>query len=443
MTTPIEKKYIDSRPKSQEKYKSSEKLFPNGVTHDARIMNPFPYYISHAEGSKKWDIDGNEYVDYKSGHGAMLLGHANPEIIKVVNEAIAKGSLPGASTEYEVAWAQAIKNLVPSAEKIRFTSSGTEADMMGMRIMRAYTGKDKIIKFEHHFHGWSDGASATGGADENWEYGIPKQILDTMIIIPPNDISLVESTLDKDDNIAGIMLEPTGAHMGQYPIRPSFVKELRELCTKKDIVLMFDEVVTGFRVARGGAEEYINVKPDISSWAKVLGGGLPGGCVTGQSKFMEIIEKTPGSKGMYHPGTFNAYPISAAAGAKALEIVKNTNANEIAAKRGQQLVAGINNVLTKLEVPGYAYGQDSLVHLKLGVEANSVEDIINLPADAPNVFNSGALNHQLGLSLLNQGVDSWSASRFIMMSSHTEDDVNKTISAMENAFTDAREQGSM
>ena len=155
MTTPIEKKYIDSRPKSQEKYKSSEKLFPNGVTHDARIMNPFPYYISHAEGSKKWDIDGNEYVDYKSGHGAMLLGHANPEIIKVVNEAIAKGSLPGASTEYEVAWAQAIKNLVPSAEKIRFTSSGTEADMMGMRIMRAYTGKDKIIKFEHHFHGWS------------------------------------------------------------------------------------------------------------------------------------------------------------------------------------------------------------------------------------------------------------------------------------------------
>ena len=443
MATPIEKKYTDSRPNSHKKYQSSEKLFPNGVTHDARMMKPFPYYISHAEGSKKWDIDGNEYIDYKSGHGAMLLGHAHPEIIKVVNETIAKGSLPGASTELEVEWAQAIKNLVPSAEKIRFTSSGTEADMMGMRIMRAYTGKDKIIKFEHHFHGWSDGASATGGVDANWEYGIPKQILDTMVIIPPNDISIVESTLQNDNNIAGIMLEPTGAHMGQYPIRPSFVKELRELCTKKNIVLMFDEVVTGFRVARGGAEEYIGVKPDISSWAKVLGGGLPGGCVTGQAQFMEILEKTPESQGMYHPGTFNAYPISAAAGAKALTIVKNTNVNEIAAERGQQLVTGINNVLTKLEVPGYAYGQDSLVHLKLGVEANSVEDLINMPSDEPNVFNSGALNHQLGLSLLNQGIDSWSASRFIMMASHTEEDVNKTISAMENAFIEAREQGSM
>ena len=158
---------------------------------------------------------------------------------------------------------------------------------------------------------------------------------------------------------------------------------------------------------------------------------------------MEILEKTPESQGMYHPGTFNAYPISAAAGAKALTIVKNTNVNEIAAERGQLLVTGINNVLTKLEVPGYAYGQDSLVHLKLGVEANSVEDLINMPSDEPNVFNSGALNHQLGLSLLNQGIDSWSASRFIMMASHTEEDVNKTISAMENAFIEAREQGSM
>ena len=443
MTTPIEKIYKERHSKSEKKFNEAMNLFPNGVTHDARMTKPFPYYITNAQGSKKWDIDGNEYIDYKSGHGAMLLGHAHPEIVKVVKETIAKGSLPGASTELEVAWGKAIKDLVPSAETIRFTSSGTEADMMGMRIMRAYTGKNKIIKFEEHFHGWSDAASATGGADENWEYGIPSQVLDTMIVIPPNDISILESLLNKDDDIAGVMLEPTGAHMGQYPIKPSFLKELRQLCTDRKIVLMFDEVVTGFRVAKGGAEELLGITPDISSWAKILGGGLPGGCVTGKAEFMEILEKKPGGKAMYHPGTFNANPLSAAAGAKALEIVRTTDVNEIAAKRGEQLVSGLNGVLSKLEIPGLAYGNDSLVHFRLGIEANSVEDIINLTKEDESKSYGAEIHSQLGLSLINQGIDTWAASRFIMMAEHSEDDVNKTVEAMENAFIEARNQGTI
>ena len=443
MTTPIEKIYKEKHSKSEQKFNEAMNLFPNGVTHDARMTKPFPYYITNAQGSKKWDIDGNEYIDYKSGHGAMLLGHAHPEIVKVVRETIAKGSLPGASTELEVAWGKAIKNLVPSAETIRFTSSGTEADMLGMRIMRAYTGKNKIIKFEQHFHGWSDAASATGGTDDNWEYGIPTQILNTMIVIPPNDISILESLLDKDNDIAGVMLEPTGAHMGQYPIKPSFLKELRQLCTDRKIVLMFDEVVTGFRVAKGGAEELLGITPDISSWAKILGGGLPGGCVTGKAEFMEILEKKPGGKAMYHPGTFNANPLSAAAGAKALEIVRTTDVNEIAAKRGEQLVSGLNGVLSKLEIPGLAYGNDSLVHFRLGIEANSVEDIINLTKEDESKSYGGEIHSQLGLSLINQGIDTWAASRFIMMAEHSEDDVNKTVEAMENAFIEARNQGTI
>ena len=443
MTTPIEKIYKEKHSKSEQKFKEAMNLFPNGVTHDARMTKPFPYYITNAQGSKKWDIDGNEYIDYKSGHGAMLLGHAHPAIVKVVRETIAKGSLPGASTELEVAWGKAIKNLIPSAETIRFTSSGTEADMLGMRIMRAYTGKIKIIKFEHHFHGWSDGAASTGGADDNWEYGIPAQILNTSIVIPPNDISILESLLDKDDDIAGVILEPTGAHMGQYPIKPSFLKELRQLCTDRKIVLMFDEVVTGFRVAKGGAEELLGITPDISAWAKILGGGLPGGCVTGKARFMEILEKKPGGKGIYHPGTFNANPLSAAAGATALDIVRTTNVNEIAAQRGQQLVSGLNGVLSKLEIPGLAYGNDSLVHFRLGIEANSVEDIINLSKEDESKSYDSAIHSQLGLSLINQGIDTWSASRFIIMAEHSEDDVNKTVEAMENAFIEARNQGTI
>ena len=309
--------------------------------------------------------------------------------------------------------------------------------------MRAYTGKNRIIKFEDHFHGWSDGAASTGGADDNWEYGIPAQILNTSIVIPPNDISILESLLDKDDDIAGVILEPTGAHMGQYPIKPSFLKELRQLCTDRKIVLMFDEVVTGFRVAKGGAEELLGITPDISAWAKILGGGLPGGCVTGKARFMEILEKKPGGKAIYHPGTFNANPLSAAAGATALDIVRTTNVNEIAAQRGQQLVSGLNGVLSKLEIPGLAYGNDSLVHFRLGIEANSVEDIINLSKEDESKSYDSAIHSQLGLSLINQGIDTWSASRFIIMAEHSEDDVNKTVEAMENAFIEARNQGTI
>ena len=264
-----------------------------------------------------------------------------------------------------------------------------------------------------------------------------------MIVIPPNDISILESLLNKDDDIAGVMLEPTGAHMGQYRIKPSFLKELRQLCTDRKIVLMFDEVVTGFRVAKGGAEELLGITPDISSWAKILGGGLPGGCGTGKAEFMEILEKKPGGKAKYHPGTFNANPLSAAAGAKALEIVRTTDVNEIAAKRGEQLVSGLNGVLSKLEIPGLAYGNDSLVHFRLGIEANSVEDIINLTKEDESKSYGGEIHSQLGLSLINQGIDTWAASRFIMMAEHSEDDVNKTVEAMENAFIEARNQGTI
>ena len=158
---------------------------------------------------------------------------------------------------------------------------------------------------------------------------------------------------------------------------------------------------------------------------------------------MEILEKKPGGKGIYHPGTFNANPLSAAAGATALDIVRTTNVNEIAAQRGQQLVSGLNGVLSKLEIPGLAYGNDSLVHFRLGIEANSIEDIINLSKEDESKSYDSAIHSQLGLSLINQGIDTWSASRFIIMAEHSEDDVNKTVEAMENAFIEARNQGTI
>ena len=241
MVTPIEQAYVDLHPKSAEYYATSKDLFPNGVTHDARNLKPFPYFVTHAQGPRKWDVDGNEIVDYKGGHGALILGHNHPDIVAVVTEQMTKGTHFAASTELEIQWAQLVRDLIPCSEKVRFHSSGTEATMMAVRMARAYTGRTKLLKFRDHFHGWNDYVRS----HEPAAGGIPAETASTVISIEPNDIGLVERTLAGDKDVAAVIIEPTGAHMGDTPLRPSFLGELREVTERYGVVLIFDEVVTG------------------------------------------------------------------------------------------------------------------------------------------------------------------------------------------------------
>ena len=249
-------------------------------------MSPFPLYGTHGEGGLKWDVDGNRIIDFWTGHGSMLLGHAHPEIVRVVQEQVAIGTHLSMSSDLEIRWAQLVQQLIPSAEKVRFHSSGTEATMMAIRMARAYTGKTKVIKFEN---------TSTGGATI-WRRvgaglgGIPQETLSTMIVLPPNDIGAVEQAFQQSDDIAAIILEPTGAHMGLEPIGPAFLQELRDITEKNGVVLIFDEVVTGFRVAKGGAQDLYGVTPDMTTMAKILGGGLPGGAVAGNADIVNMIE---------------------------------------------------------------------------------------------------------------------------------------------------------
>ena len=238
--TPIEQRYYDLHPGSAERHEKARGLFPNGVTHDARKLNPFQLYFTHAEGSAKYDVDDNKILDYFPGHGALILGHSHPDIVKAVQDQMAKGTHYSGSTDLEIEWGNWVRELIPSAEKVRFHSSGTEADMMAIRMARAYTGKSKVIKFDDHFHGWSD-YLVVGGEGLG---GIPQETLNTMIVLPPNDIEIFEKTLKENDDIAAVILEPTGAHMGAIPILPSFLEQLREVTTRYDVVLIFDEVVT-------------------------------------------------------------------------------------------------------------------------------------------------------------------------------------------------------
>ncbi|MCH8061495.1 MAG: aminotransferase class III-fold pyridoxal phosphate-dependent enzyme [Chloroflexi bacterium] len=440
MVTPIEQRFIDLHPGSAERHEKARDLFPDGVTHDARRQKPFQLYYTHAEGAAKWDVDGNKILDYFPGHGALMLGHSHPDIVKAVQDQMAKGTHFAGSTEMEIRWGELVRELIPSAEKVRFHSSGTEADMMAIRMARAYTGKNKIIKFEDHFHGWNDylvaGSEGLGG--------IPKATLDTMVLLPINDISVVEKALQNDDDIAGIILEPTGAHMGAIPILPSFLQELRDVTERYGVVLIFDEVVTGFRTSKGGAQELYGITPDVTTLAKILGGGLPGGAVCGKADIINMIETTDdpewnSTRRISHNGTFNANPLSAAAGIKMLELVSTTPVNDTANARAAQLKDGLNDLLSKMEIPGCCNGVASLLFLSMGLDHECDKEICIISPEDRKKATDPARNQQLNLAMQNHGVQA--STRFILTAAHTEEDINYTIDAFEKGLTEVREQG--
>ena len=440
MATSVEQRYIELHPKSAEQYAMSKDIFPNGVTHDSRRQDPFPFYVTHAKGPFKWDLDGNRIIDYRTGHGSMILGHSHPDIVAAVTEQMSKGTHYSASTELEIEWGMRVRELIPCAEKVRFHSSGTEATMMAFRMARAYTGKFKIIKFEDHFHGWNDYALA-GGKGLG---GIPQETLSTMIVLPQNDISVVEQTLRDNDDVAAIILEPTGAHMGQHPIMPAFLGELREVTERYGVVLIFDEVVTGFRTSKTGAQGYYGVTPDMSSLAKILGGGLPGGAVAGKAELINMIEVRDDpdfdpARRISHPGTFNANPISAAAGTKALELVATTPINETTDAMGARLKSGLNDLLSRMEIPGCASGFNSMLFLRLGVDHECDKESCNLSPEQMRATENNERDDLLALAMLNRGVHG--STRFTMSSAFTDEVIDETVVAFEGALAEVRGEG--
>lgn len=441
MTT-ITERYHQLHPGSFKLYQEAQDLFPDGVTHDTRYVTPFPIYVTHAEGPYKWDVDGVRYVDYVMGHGALILGHSHPAVVDAVTKQMAKGTHLGASHEAEIRWAQLVTKLVPSADKVRFTSSGTEATLMALRLARAHTGKSKVIKFKEHFHGWHDYAVAGVSSVA----GIPEATLSTMIVLEPNDISLVDRTLAGSDDIAAVILEPTGAHMGVLPIQPSFLNDLRDVTQRHGVVLIFDEVVTGFRTSPGGAQGRYGVTPDLTTMAKILGGGLPGGGVAGTADIMDMIQHTgdsawDSSHRVAHQGTFNANPLSAAAGTTALELVVTTNVNARADAMAQRLKDGLNRLLATMEIPGCANGVASLVHVTLGAQHECDGEICQLPAEQIEAAMTPQRSSALKRALINAGVDPMGGRGCIVSATHTEQDIDHTVEAYEDAFTAMRAEG--
>jgi len=433
-------RYVETHRGSGRLHERALRLFPNGVTHDIRHQAPFPLYVERAAGSRKWDVDGNEIIDYIMGHGALLLGHQHPAVVDAVAQQAQLGTHYGASHETEVRWGELVCKLVPSAERLRFTSSGTEATMMAVRLARAFTGREKLIRLREHFHGWSDALTGQPPPEETLPAspGIPAGMLAASIVLPANDVDVLEHTLsDEGSNVAAMIVETTGAHWGTYPLDLDYVLRARELTAASNVVLIFDEVITGFRVTPGGAQVAYNVTPDMTTMAKILGGGLPGGAVAGRAEIVDQIaipvENTPGAvrrERIAHPGTYNAHPLSAAAGAACLELAASGVHQDRAASTAAQLARELNRALREEAVAGAVYGHSSMLHIALGMEQQPPDGYgwgwRALSVEPPRV--SGTTSQALRRGMLNEGVDLM-AGGLMVSSAHTDADVDRTIEA--------------
>ena len=429
---------------SKKLFERAKQLFPCGVTHDTRMMDPFPVYVSRCKGSKKWDVDGHELIDYFVGHGSHILGHSPDDVVAAVQEQMAKGTHPGACHELEIEWATLVTRLVPSAEKVRFTGSGTEATMMALRLSRLFTGTSKFLKFHGHFHGWHD--VVTVSADPPYDSpavpGVPDGVAAVCVAVPPNDLNRVEDTLKNDPDIGAVILEPTGGHWGAVPIRGEFLTGLREITRRLDRVLIFDEVITGFRVAPGGAQQFYGVTPDLTSLAKILAGGLPGGCLAGRADILAFIEPRPGKPKMKHPGTYNANPLSASAGVATLKRI----ATGEPCRRANEAARSLRNKLNALFVakgwPWVAYGDFSMVRVlsnyhgeRPRADAGDNDALIPHGGDV-NVLD-GPKNakqvYAMRQGMLLHGVDWWGTAGMTSCE-HSPADVEKTVRAMETTI---------
>jgi glutamate-1-semialdehyde 2,1-aminomutase len=436
MADSLTERYRRERPGSWARWQKACRVIPGGITHDSRHLTPFPLYVSRAAGPRKWDVDGNEYIDYWMGHGALFLGHAHPSLVEAVTHQVARGTHYGACHELEVEWAEWICRLVPSAELVRFTMSGTEATHLALRLARAATGRPKIVKFEGHFHGWHDGVSTAVNPpyEVPMSAGIPGPVLGEVLVSPANDLQAIERLLGSRQDVAAVILEPSGAQAGTAPIDPAFLKELRQLTTDRGVVLIFDEVITGFRYAPGGAQEYYGVTPDLTTLAKIVAGGLPGAAVCGKRELVGRMAFGPDAQWnrtqrVAQNGTYNSNPVVAAAGIAMLSQIADGKYHERANALGAELRAGLNEVFRKAGVPCVAYGDVSICHVSLEGEAGKGKK-------NPDLY------HKWRCALILNGID-MSAYHGWVSAVHTEREIEETVQGVARAVADLQADGAL
>jgi glutamate-1-semialdehyde 2,1-aminomutase len=333
--------------RSHDLFSAAQRHIPGGVNSPVRAFRGVggdPVFFESAAGAYVTDADGKRYIDYVGSWGPMILGHAHPAILAAVSERVTKGLSFGAPTELETLMAEKVCELVPSMELVRMTSSGTEATMSALRVARGYTGRDKVVKFEGNYHGHVDSLMVKAGSGmltlgEPSSPGVPAALAELTLTVAYNDIDQVRQTFEEiGDQIACVIVEPVAGNMNCIPPAPGFLEGLREVCDQHGAVLIFDEVMTGFRVARGGAQERYGITPDLTALGKIIGGGMPVGAFGGKRAIMEQVSPLGP---IYQAGTLSGNPIAMAAGLKTLELISEPGFHDRVAAQTERLTQGL------------------------------------------------------------------------------------------------------
>lgn len=420
-------RYSSQTRRSKALYLRAKRVLPAGVSYFLRYIEPYPFYTAHARGNKLFDVDGNEYVDFWMGHYALILGHSPLQVVRKVKRQLDNGTHFGTAHELEIALAEQVAKMVPSAEMIRFTNSGTEATMYAARLTRAVTDRNKIGKFEGGWHGGYDALhiAVKQPFDLPESGGLTKGALEDTVILPYNKIEPIRKKI-KAGNVAAVFIEPIILSGGCIPAKLDFLKELREVCTESNTLLVFDEIITGFRLAPGGAQQLLGVTPDITLFGKILGGGFPVGAIAGSREIMEHMNPLayPRPKFAFHGGTFTANPITMTAGIATLEALENGRAISKLNQRGNYIRKKLKDVFERKNMDVQVTGLGSLWHTHFSKE--TIED-----ADAAARADKEGLE-KYHLHLIENGIFFLPGKAGALSTAHTEADLEELLSRTED-----------
>lgn len=420
--------------KNQKLFENSQKYIPGGVNSPVRAFGSVggtPIFFKSAKGSKLYDEENKEYIDFINSWGPMILGHANPEVIKTVQEVSEQSLSFGAPTSRELDMATEIVKIVPSIEQVRLTSSGTEATMSAIRVARGFTGRDKIVKFEGCYHGHADALLVKAGSGaltfgQPSSAGVPKDVAKDTLTLSYNNVEELEALFkNQGDEIACVILEPVVGNMNLIVPSKEFLNSLRSLTEKYGAVLIFDEVMTGFRVALGGAQELFGIIPDMTTLGKVIGGGLPVGAFGGRK---DIMQQLAPLGPVYQAGTLSGNPVAVAAGLKTLELIQAKNFFKNLTLRTKELTDGLTGAAKEFDIHFCARNVGGMFGLYFSeTPPNTFADVMASDREKFNRFF-----HEMLTSGIYFGPSAFEAG--FVSAAHTSEDINKTVNSAKKAF---------
>ncbi len=427
------------RSESRAFFRRAAEVMPQGVSSNFRYWgDENTPVVARGQGCYLWDMDGNRYTDYRLGFGPIILGHGYPEVVERVTEAIKDGTIFASTHRWEVKVAERIIRMCPGIDWVRFANSGTEATMHALRIARGYTGREKIIKFEGQYHGMYDymlfsTASAMAGAlgsrrdpiPFQQSSGIPRSIRDLVITLPFNDLALLEEMVERSwPQVAAIIVEPILGNVASIEPRPGFLEKIRELCDRYGIVLIFDEVKTGFRIAPGGAQEVYGVLPDLATYAKAMANGFPAAAIGGRKELKKVI----GYGQVAHGGTYCGNVAGLAAADATLELLEDGQVLETIRHRGKRLKEGVSRILTEADIPHLISGPPAMFGILL-TDAEEVHDFRDFAK------TNGTLYEEMVMALIDRGVipDPDAREPWFLCYSHSDADIDDTLTHFEEA----------